>query len=360
MRPHGLAPPASRKSPGASPQKATTKKPAYSSKRQYGYGPQDDPLNIKLPPQGGRGLIGTRPEPAYAGEYMANSINPDSLLADVEALLAQEQMLTEQAQWWQGRAQKELTTRRGLQTELKNQDACFVQEVTDMQNEIANARDRMEEEKKRSEAFLREADDMQKEARTARAEAEVLKKQLEALAKTEPPRNAARIRASISSVRENLIEPPKAPVRAPAPTALSSVPEAGRPIAAALEAAAPVPAAAPQRFDLSPAKDSGGFGLPAEREESAPKDSGVVPPSIASKGSVSAPVPDPPGDGSKPAGVPAPVGVALDFTEAADEEGDGTAAEGSQAEGNAAGGLSLDLMDAALDEEDDIDFGALR
>lgn len=298
---------------------------------------------------------------------MANGINPDSLLADVEALLAQEQMLTEQTQWWQERAQKELTTRRGLQTELKNQDACFLQEVTDMQNEIANARDRMEEEKKRSEAFLREADDMREEAMTARAEAGVLRKQLEGLAKTEPPRNAARIRASISSVRENLIEPPKAPVRAPAPATLSSVPEAGRPIAAALEAAAPVPVAAPQRFDLSPAKDSGGSGLLAEREESAPKDSGAAAPSTASKGSVSAPVPDPSGDASKPAAVPAPVGVALDFAEAADEDGDGlgaaapsaAAAEGSQAEGNAAGGLSADLMDALDEHEDDIDMEGL-
>jgi len=139
------------------------------------YNRKDDPLNLKQPPQG-RDLS---QQSAGDGDYLASSMKHDSLLADVEVLLAQEQMLAEQTAWWELRSTREQAAKRRLQAVQQTQEATFRQEVIEMQRQITNTREQHRLEETQCESFLREAAQLRGEAAAAQEEVEVLQQRLE-------------------------------------------------------------------------------------------------------------------------------------------------------------------------------------
>jgi hypothetical protein len=113
------------------------------------------------------------------GDYVGAGLNPDSLLADVEALLAQERLLTQQTKWWEDRAERELEHKKSLQAELQNQEAAFNQEVQELRREIANIRAERRQELTRAEQSSAEAADLREEAAAVQDQAEMLRERLE-------------------------------------------------------------------------------------------------------------------------------------------------------------------------------------
>lgn len=174
--------------------------PFYGDARSGG-SPQNDPLNLKQPPRGGDRSLDLIAD----GYYGATGLNPDSLSADVEALLAQERMLAEQTKWWEMRAKRESSKRQSLQAQLQGQEATFKQEAMQMQREFANAREQQLQEEAQRSALVKETSALRSEVASAQEKAELLRRRLEEVAKTTSPDNSAKIRDAIASVSSSLV-----------------------------------------------------------------------------------------------------------------------------------------------------------
>jgi len=188
--------------------------PYYADNRGFR---KDDPLNFKEPPRE------VDPSQMIAdGEYLAAGLNPDSLLADVEALLVQEQMLAEQTKWWEDRAQEEKVSRRGLQDHLKIQQSSFRIEVSAMQREIDAAQRQLRQAEDEGDDAVNLLAGLRDAAMKARQEAKGLEHKLEEMATIATPREATRIRGSISQAFRGDIGPKTFPFN-PRPSTVTVV-----------------------------------------------------------------------------------------------------------------------------------------
>lgn len=139
-----------------------------------------DPLNLQAPPMSvDTGVDDDDYEMLLAdGDYEAAGLNPDSAVADVESLLAQEKLLEEQAKWWEARDKSERAARKAFQAELRAQDSQFGQEVRDLEAEIRSLRNEQAEMEERSYQHECEAKDFRNEAAVAAQEIEMIKPKL--------------------------------------------------------------------------------------------------------------------------------------------------------------------------------------
>merc|ERR1719409_2628141 len=99
-------------------------------------------------------------------------------MADVEALLVQEQMLAEQAKWWEDRFQKESDSKRKLQGEYQSQREAFDKEVQQMYAEIENARKERQQEEARARSSIEEVADLREETADLQKQIEQLRQRL--------------------------------------------------------------------------------------------------------------------------------------------------------------------------------------
>mmetsp|Transcript_148755 Transcript_148755/g.257623 ORF Transcript_148755/g.257623 Transcript_148755/m.257623 type:complete len:371 (+) Transcript_148755:740-1852(+) len=156
------------------------------SVRKAAPGPGEDPLNLQAPPTSGdAGLEEDDYEMLLAdGDYEAAGLNPDSAVADIESLLAQEKLLGEQTKWWEDRLKTEASARKAFQAEMKAQDAQFSREVRDLQDLISELRSEQAEAEEQAHFLVCEAKDYENEAVVAGREVEMLKPKIAELRKS--------------------------------------------------------------------------------------------------------------------------------------------------------------------------------
>lgn len=174
----------------ATPFARALKKEAWASDGrmpgQQNLGGGEDPLNLHAPPMtGDAGITEDDYEMLLAdGDYEAAGLNPDSTVADIESLLAQEKLLGEQTKWWEDRLKTETAARKAFQAEMKAQDSQFSREVRDLQDLIAELRSEQAEAEEQAHFFVCEAKDFDNEAVVAGREMEMLKPKIAELRKS--------------------------------------------------------------------------------------------------------------------------------------------------------------------------------
>lgn len=184
------------KKPAATPKASGFRSAALTKSSDSQYAGRDDPLSLREPPQGSGFDSGVQ---LYLDtDYLNADVHPDSLLADVEALFVQEQMLTEQVVWWQERVSREQTAKDSLQAAFQTQDEISKEEVLDLQRRIAACRDEQRNEDQLRQGFQNEAAELRAKAKDAQQQADQLRAKLEQIANQSSPLTAVTIRAAIN------------------------------------------------------------------------------------------------------------------------------------------------------------------
>lgn len=153
-----------------------------------------DPLELNYPPQG----MEITMQPPVEVDYLSADMNPDSLLADIEALLAQERMLSEQCTWWQERARREGEAQKAAEAEVQNQEMVAKREIEELRRRIAETKQARARDDEKRKLLAKEASAIRMEANESLQQAEQLRQKLEELAQSSPPHDSAKIRSCIN------------------------------------------------------------------------------------------------------------------------------------------------------------------